>query len=198
MPEPTAIGGILSEGETPGFPSRLDVCQAAAVERDSVAEAPEVLWTRQAPRLVRAAIALGVPPDEAADLVQETLLAAFRARQRFDRERGSFDAWTHAILVRRCSNWRRARGRFLRAVTALAREARPNPLQPDDVVEARQRLERLVAGLSPARRRVWALLEISGLSVEETATALRMRESTVRSHLRHARSALQRSAEEER
>jgi RNA polymerase sigma-70 factor (ECF subfamily) len=162
-----------------------------------VAEAPEVLWKRQAPRLVRAAIALGVHPDEAADLVQETLLAAFLARHRFDRERGSFDAWTHAILIRRCANWRRARGRFLRAVTAFAREGRPTPLQPDAVVETRLRLERLVAGLSPARRRVWALLEISGLSVEETAAALRMRESTVRSHLRHARAALQRSAEAE-
>lgn len=168
------------------------------MSKETVAEAPEALWSRQAPRLIRAAIAIGVPPEEAADLVQETLLAAFRARHRFDPERGSFDTWTHAILARRCSNWRRARSRLFRALTAFARERSPQLPRPDAVVEARRTLERLAADLSPARRRVWALMEISGLSTQETAAALRMRESTVRSHLRHARAALQRAASEER
>jgi RNA polymerase sigma-70 factor (ECF subfamily) len=176
---------------------------AAAGPPDDVAavldgwrDAAEALWSRQAPRLVRAAIALGVPAADAGDVVQEALLAAFRRLRGFDPARGSFDAWTHAILVRRCANWRRARARLLRALRGAPRQEPPS--RPDGDLDARRTLERLVGGLAPARRRAWALVEISGLSPREAASILRVRESTVRSHLRHAREAMRRAAEEER
>jgi RNA polymerase sigma-70 factor (ECF subfamily) len=160
-------------------------------------QSAERLWSEQAPRLVRAAIALGVPPEEAADVVQDTLLAAFRALRSFDPQRGSFDAWSHAILVRRCSNWRRARARLVRVFTALAREGQGTVVPaPDAVLEARRTLQRLVGGLSPGQRKVWVLMEVSGLSARATAEALGLREATVRSHLRHARTAMRRNAEE--
>ena len=50
---------------------------------DDVPGAADRLWGEQAPRLLRAALALGVPPEEAPDVVQESLLAAFRALRRF-------------------------------------------------------------------------------------------------------------------
>jgi RNA polymerase sigma factor (sigma-70 family) len=185
------IEGALSANDG-GWAGAEDSCSPPIGD-----EPAELLWSRQAPRLVRAAIALGVPPEEAADVVQDTLLAAFRARRAFDPERGSFDAWSHAILVRRYSNWRRARGRMVRAITSFARDRRGATMPaPDAAVEARRTLRRLVSGLSPVQRRVWALMEVSGLSTEATARALRLREATVRSHLRHARNAMRRCAKE--
>jgi len=160
--------------------------------------AADRLWGRQMPRLLRAALALGVPPDEAPDVVQESMLAAFRALRRFRPGRGSFEAWTHAILLRRCANWRRARGRFLRAVSSLGRAGRAQSAAPDRQVDARHTLERMLNGLSVTQHRVWTLLEVSGLGAGEVAGMLGIRETTVRSHLRHARESMRRRGEEMR
>ena len=160
--------------------------------------AADRLWGSQVPRLLRAALALGLPPAEAPDVVQESMLAAFRALHRFRPDKGSFEAWTHAILLRRCANWRRARGRFLRAVASLGRDSRPRPAAPDQQLDARRMLERMLEGLSATQRRIWTLMEISGLGTEEVARMLRIREATVRSHLRHARASLRRRGEEMR
>ena len=155
-------------------------------------------WREQTPALLRAAIALGCGPDDAADLVQDTLLAAFRSIDRFDPARGSFGAWTHAILVRRCSNWWRAKRRLRLALNRFAHEATDRQPASSDAVDARLTLERLTVCLSRAQRRVWALVEIAGLTSREAAVALRLREVTIRSHLRHARAALRQALQETR
>jgi RNA polymerase sigma-70 factor (ECF subfamily) len=185
------MNGILTAEASAPSGSRA----ASSIAEEGIGKPPEQLWSQEAPRLLRAAIALGVPPEEAADLVQETLLAAFRNLHRYRSGRGSFEVWTHTILVRRCSNWRRARARFARALLALGDRHPETSRPPDAVVDARRRLERLLASLTPVRRRVWILREISGFSHGEIAAILRMREPTVRSHLRHAHQALHRAAE---
>jgi RNA polymerase sigma factor (sigma-70 family) len=190
------LGGQFSAARTPhaGDSSPQDRGETAAVS--GAAGAADALWRRQAPRLVRAAVALGVAPDDAADLVQETLLAAFRALARFDPERASFDAWTHAILVRRCSNWRRGRRRLLRALQRLRAEPAAARHRPDEEVAAQELLDRLIGAMPRVRRRVWALVEVSGLSAADAARALGIREATVRSHLRHVRAARRPAREE--
>lgn len=163
--------------------------------------AAEALWEDQAPALMRAAIAIGVPWEEARDVVQETLLYAFRSLSRFDPGRSSFRVWLHAILVGRCRNWRRARRRFVAAVADFLTDGRPaEPERPDEVLarrEAQERLDRLIAGLSPRLRHVWALVEGAGLSCRDAACVLRVEEATVRSHLRHARAAIREAAQKE-
>lgn len=156
------------------------------------------LWREQTPGLLRAAIALGCGPEDAADLVQDTLLAAFRSINRFDPARGSFGTWTHAILVRRWSNWWRAKQRLRRALQLLSHETAVRQAPSSDAVEARLTLERLAACLSRAQRRVWVLVEIAGLTSREAAGALCLREATIRSHLRYARAALRRALHETR
>jgi RNA polymerase sigma-70 factor (ECF subfamily) len=160
--------------------------------------AAEELWSSQARRLIRAAVALGVSIEEAEDVVQETLLSAFRSFHRFDRSKASFQVWTHRILVNGTSNWHRARRRLRMALAQLGGQQREASfLLPDEVLaaqEAKRTLDRLTADLSPVRRRVWVMTQVSGLSMRETAEALGMREATVRSHLRHARAALAHAA----
>jgi len=157
----------------------------------------EEVWTEQAPRLLRAAIALGIPPADAPDLVQETLLAAFASANRFDPARASFTTWTHTILLRRCANWRRHLYRVQRMVSRLTRQQATATRSSDAPTEARLTLDRLLRRLTRKQRRILTLVEISGLSPGEVGTVLGMNPATVRSHLRHARAALRRAAVEE-
>jgi len=162
--------------------------------------AAEELWSGQARRLVRAAVALGVTVEDAEDVVQEALVSAFRNFGKFDGCRAPFQIWTHRILVSRTSNWHRARRRLHRALTRLVREGQPRSvIQPDETLEmeeAERTLRSLTAGLTPIRRQVWAITQISGLPVRVAADVLGLREETVRSHLRHARLALERAVNE--
>ena len=168
--------------------------------RQGVPGAADELWLSQARRLIRAAIALGVRLEEAEDVVQEALLSAFKNFGRFDGSRAPFQVWTHRILVSRTSNWHRARRRLHRALTRLVCEGQPRSVPPPDealeLEEAKNTLSRLTSGLTPIRRRVWALTQISGLPIRVAAEVLGLREKTVRSHLRHARLALERAVKE--
>ena len=100
----------------------------------------------------------------------------------------------------RTSNWHRGRRRLHRALTQLVWQGQVGSvLRPDEVLaveEAKRTLRLLTAGLTPIRRQVWAITQISGLPIRATAEALGLREDTVRSHLRHARLALERAVKE--
>lgn len=192
MPDPSAVPERWRGEAAPG-----DVDAQVEAARRGIPGGADALWTSQAPRLVRAALALGVSPEEASDVAQETLLAAFRGLDRFDPARGSFNVWIHTILARRCSNWRRARRRLARALAAVAGEAVPRPPSADRVLRARRLLQRLVGDLTTSQRRAWALTEVAGLSAREAASVLGIREATVRSQVRHARGLMRRKAEEE-
>jgi len=182
------------------LPDETGVERLVRAVREGVPGAAEDLWAGQARRLIRAAIALGVPIEEAEDVVQESLLSAFRNFGRFDGSRAPFEVWTHRILVSRTSNWHRARRRLGLALSRLAGEGRPRSVtRPDEALEAeeaKRTLDRLTAGLTPVRRRVWVITQLSGLPIREAAEALGLLEETVRSHLRHARLALERAVKE--
>jgi RNA polymerase sigma factor (sigma-70 family) len=71
-------------------------------------------WARlvhlYAPLIDRWAVRLGVQDADRADLVQEVLLALFRALPGFSYERGrSFRAWLHTIAVNKWRDFRRKR-----------------------------------------------------------------------------------------
>jgi RNA polymerase sigma-70 factor (ECF subfamily) len=183
------------------LPDETGVDRLVRATREGVPGAAEELWSSQARRLVRAAIALGVPVEEAEDVAQEALLSAFRNFGKFDGSRSPFQVWTHRILVGRTSNWHRARRRLHLALSRLAGQGRAvSVLRPDEALaaeEAKRTLHRLTAGLTPIRRRVWVITQISGLPIRAAAETLGLREETVRSHLRHARIALERAGKEE-
>jgi RNA polymerase sigma-70 factor (ECF subfamily) len=150
-------------------------------------EAIETLYARVRPRLLRIALALGADPDDAADLVQETLWSAHRSLDRFDETRASFEGWLGTILIRRSRNRWRAISRGRRLLNAIAASTRTSSEAGSRAVEARLTLRSLLDRLGVRQREVIALYEIDGLSAEEVAGILGITAGGVRSIARDAR-----------
>jgi RNA polymerase sigma-70 factor (ECF subfamily) len=158
-----------------------------SMSRPYDAQATDRLFAEARPRLIRVALSLGVDPDAAADLVQESLLSAHRNFHRFDPGKGSFEGWTSVILLRRARNLQRSRRRRWRMLRAVRAGASDNPGTAAGAVEARITLQRLLRELTDRQREVIALYEITGLSAAETAVLLDLTPAGVRSIARDAR-----------
>ena len=72
-----------------------------------VTENIDTLLTNARPRLLRLAHAQGVPPDAAEDIIQETLLEAWRHLNAL-RNPARFDAWLNGICRNVCLRWQRS------------------------------------------------------------------------------------------
>ena len=175
-----------------------DLARLALAARAGRGAEEERLWQAAHPRLVRIALALGVPAGDVPDLVQDALFAAHRALRRFDPGAGSFEAWLGTILVRRARNLARSRRRrrvFLDALRAIGLPVAPRSPQALERLEARLVVERLIGCLSVSQREVVALYEIGEMGAAESARILGLTPAGVRSIARDAR---RRLAEEAR
>lgn len=169
----------------------------ALVERtlDGDNRAFDLLVERHAGRLYRLARRLGLSPEDAADAVQETFLAAYRALPSFDFAY-QFSTWVTRILLNRASNIRRALSRARRLF--VSRES-PIPEEhqcastggsPERLAEQRDlegALRRALSKLPEAQRTVFILFELEGYKTREIAEILDIPEGTVTSRLHHAR-----------
>ena len=183
-----------SQSDAPGS----DLARLALAARAGRGAEEERLWQAAHPRLVRLALALGVPAGDVPDLVQDALFAAHRALGRFDPGAGSFEAWLGTILIRRARNLARSRRRrrvFLDALRAIGLPVAPRSPQALERLEARLVVERLIGCLSVSQREVVALYEIGEMDAAESARILGLTPAGVRSIARDAR---RRLAEEAR
>lgn len=153
------------------------------------------------PVLLRVARRLTGNPTDAEDLVQETLIRAFRAMDRFD---GRYPrAWLLTILRNTWRNMnRRTRPRLLDdedvilSVRATGADGRSGAEEQvlDGVLDAE-----LAAGLqalSNDHRAVVVLVDVDGLSYQETADVLGIPTGTVMSRLHRARKRLRKRLEQ--
>jgi RNA polymerase sigma-70 factor (ECF subfamily) len=138
-------------------------------------------------RLYRAAWALTGSREDAEDLVQDTY-AKILARPRF--LRGEEDLW---YLLRTLRNVFLSQRRTLAARTTsvvLDEETdpieAPRALQPDQAAENNE-VYALIATLPDGLREALVAIDIAGLSYEEAARALRVRQGTITSRLFRAR-----------
>jgi RNA polymerase sigma-70 factor (ECF subfamily) len=153
--------------------------------------------------------------QDAEDLLQETLLAAWRGLERFE-ERASLRAWLYRIATNRCLNALRDRKRRPQEVSTMVeppeptRLAEPTWLEPyPDVLleglpdaaagpEARYEIREsvglaFVAALQhlPPRQRVAIVLrDVLGFDTSEAAAALGSSENAVKGALQRARATL--------
>jgi RNA polymerase sigma-70 factor, ECF subfamily len=138
-------------------------------------------------RLYRAAWALTGSREDAEDLVQETYTRVL-ARPRFLRHEDDLGYLLRA-LRNIFLNQRRAESRRLRAVPLpdeLDLVADPRASQPEAALEASE-VYAAIAALPDDFRDVLVAVDVTGLSYQEAARALGIREGTVMSRLYRAR-----------
>jgi RNA polymerase sigma-70 factor (ECF subfamily) len=158
------------------------------------------LLDREGARLHAFARRMCGPPVDAEDLVQETFLAAFRARDQLaDPEQAR--AWLYAIARRACQRMHRRRAgepRRLEPLDALlprpgktapdlAAVARDDPHDERVRAEARELVERGLAELPAPFRMALVLADVAELSIPEIAAVLGIKEATVKTRIHRAR-----------
>jgi RNA polymerase sigma-70 factor (ECF subfamily) len=125
--------------------------------------------------------------EEAADAVQDALLSAYRAADRF-RGDSAVTTWLHRIVVNACLD--RARRRQARPAVPLpeVETAARASIEPDrdTAVVVRAAL----AQLPPDQRAALVLLDLEGYSVAEIAEMLGIAEGTVKSRCARGRARL--------
>lgn len=155
------------------------------------------LYETTAPWVYRLAYSILLHPQDAEDVVQETLVYAFRNLSRYDPTRAAFRTWVVTIAVSRCRNARRRKWLptiRLGAMSSLGLEpAAPEEQGPESAFNrrtAREALEKALARLSPRLREAVALRYGQGLTYKEMAAALGCPAKTAESRVRLAHEAL--------
>ncbi len=118
-------------------------------------------------------------PDEAEDLVQETLLAIHNQRHTFDAAQ-PLTAWVHAIGKYKLIDFLRRRARGDALNEPLDDELEVFATNDSDATEARRDLGKLLDRLPERQRLPIVCMKIEGLSVAETAQRTGMSESAVK------------------
>ena len=144
--------------------------------------------------------------EEAEDIVQETLLRAWRARESFEGGPG-FRAWLYRIATNACLDAIRLRRRRVPSPSSFAEvpwlqpypdrlldEVAPSAAEPDAVVIARETIElafvAVIQLLPPRQRAVLVLRDVLGWSASETAALLDLTVAAANSALQRARATL--------
>jgi RNA polymerase sigma-70 factor (ECF subfamily) len=127
------------------------------------------------------------PHADPEDIVQDSLVRAWRKRDQFDDTRGTVTTWLLAIVADQARSSRRTRVRRLRLVDDFA----DVPDAPDPAaVAADLDLERAIAALADRQQLAVHLHYFVGLTVDETAAVMACSAGTVKSTLFAARSRL--------
>lgn len=130
-------------------------------------------------------------PEDAEDVVQESLLAALRSR--FD-GRSTVRTWLVSIVLRQSSLSRRKHARRMQhhpaRVETVDESLTRDPGSEEAAVDARLDIEALLAELPDDHREILVLRELNGLSYGEMAGALGIPLGTVESRLYRARGSL--------
>jgi RNA polymerase sigma-70 factor, ECF subfamily len=183
-----AAPGDRTSGEAAGVPDDSELLLRCA-RGDQAAQ--HALIERHGRYLYGVAYSLTRDEHDAEDLVQETLLAAFRTKFRGE---SSLRTWLVKILVRRAGMLRRSRGRGPGVLSLNASETSSESAEATVAggagADARLDLSVMLSALSPEHRQVIVLRELEGLSYEEISACLGIPRGTVESRLHRAREEL--------
>lgn len=174
----------------------------------------EELVGRHEERVYRLAMRLVRNETDAQEVVQETLLSAWRNLPRFE-GKSQFGSWVYRIAANAALMLLRSRRRhpqvsFDEVGEQALEEAPPEQAsgfgagvdwsrRPDEQLqssELRRHIQAAVDALPDSTRTVFLLRDVDGLSTEETAEALDITVPTVKTRLHRARLALRRTISE--
>jgi RNA polymerase sigma-70 factor (ECF subfamily) len=151
------------------------------------------LYDRYAPGLYRLAYSILLVVQDAEDVLQESMVYAFRNLDRYDPERGAFRTWLYTITISRCRNARRRKWLPTVALSHLLTVG-IEPSAPDEESpefraawqEIRSALREALRSLSPRLREAVALRYNQGLTYREMAEILGCPQKTAESRVRLA------------
>jgi len=131
---------------------------------------------------------LGVPDEDADDVLQEVFVTVHRKLPGFE-GRSSVRTWLYSICVRVASEYRRRARARRETPSELGAEPAIEPGQEEHVAagQARVLLDGILDQLDDAKRAVFVLYEIEGLPMGEVAVALECPLQTAYSRLHAAR-----------
>jgi RNA polymerase sigma-70 factor (ECF subfamily) len=153
--------------------------------------------------------------DDAEEAVQETMLRAWRNRDRFDADGGNLRAWLYRIATNVCLDQLRQRSRRVSASGGFVEvpwlQPYPDRLldelaapddSPDAVVVERETIELAFLAalqlLPPRQRAAWLVRDLLGWSANETAELLDTSVAAANSALQRARATMQERLPQER
>jgi RNA polymerase sigma-70 factor (ECF subfamily) len=156
----------------------------------------EALLARHEPQVYRFGMKMCGDPEDAKDVLQETLLAMARGVREF-RGASSLSTWLYSIARSYCLKKRRrskfapAEERSLDADTSVEAKTLAAPGEaPDEALAGKQverALERAIGALEPMYREVLLLRDVEGLTAPEVAEVLGLSVEAVKSRLHRAR-----------
>lgn len=146
----------------------------------------EELFHRHHRQLYRLAKLTSRDPDDAADALQDAMLAAHRAAHRF-RHDSTVSSWLYRIVVNACLD--RLRRNKVHSCDELDELSVPLP-DPTSRVDTAIVVERALLGLPVDQRAAIVAVDMQGYSVAETARMLGVPEGTVKSRCSRARTKL--------
>ena len=147
----------------------------------------EELFYRHQRQLYRLAYITSRNRDDAADALQDAMLAAHRNAPSF-RHDASVSSWLYRIVVNACLD--RLRRNKSHAATPLGDDDAPPVGDPTVRVDTALVVERALLRLPVEQRAVVVAVDMQGYSVAETARLLGVPEGTVKSRCSRARSKL--------
>lgn len=187
-PAAAGTGGAPSPFRDPTEgPSDVDLVRAhVAGDPHAFAE----LVRRHRDRLWAVALRTTRDPEEAADALQDALLSAHRAAERF-RGDSAVTTWLHRIVVNACLD--RLRRAKTRATVPFAEDGSDEPAVPYDAT-ARSDTQMLVhealLALPEDQRAAIVAVDVEGWSVADAARALGVAEGTIKSRCARGRAKL--------
>ena len=135
-------------------------------------------------------------PDDALDLVQDSLVSAYRRLETYDQTR-PLRAWLARIAINKCRDWarRRAVRRYLFVAEPVSDHGTVPDLSPllDKAAADKQDLEqvwRAISGLPRSLKEPLILATIEGLPQADVASVLGIREKAVETRIYRARKRL--------
>jgi RNA polymerase sigma-70 factor (ECF subfamily) len=177
-------------------PTKAPDTQLLEAARAGDARSLEVLLERHQAQVYRFGMKMCRDPEDAKDVLQDTLLAMARNVRDF-RGASSISTWLYTIARNFCIKKRR-RGKFApERERSLDTEAMPDAsrladpaMGPDEALagkEVEQALEEAIRALEPMYREVLLLRDVEGLTAPEVAEVLGVSVQAVKSRLHRAR-----------
>jgi RNA polymerase sigma-70 factor, ECF subfamily len=168
-----------------------------AVIAEDPTDALAALTRHEVDRAYRLAWAILGNEEEARDATQDALTTAWQRRGSL-RDQDRLEAWLGRILINKCRDRLRSRGRGSDRVRSLELVALPSVSDGSQSAVDRDELDKALESLSPDQRIVVVLRFWADLTVDAIADRLGVPSGTVKSRLHHSLSKLRSTLEDRR